>query len=65
MKALNLREATVFLHTHAEELRTRAKRGLSPGAKIGRSWVFINDDLAALIRTQYSVRQQARWGIPL
>ena len=65
MKTLNLREAAVFLHTHAEELRTRAKRGLSPGAKIGRSWVFINDDLAALIRTQYSVRQQARWGIPL
>ena len=61
MKALNFREATVFLHTHAEELRTRAKRGLSPGAKIGRSWVFIDDDLAALIRTQYSVTRQARW----
>ena len=59
MKTLNLREATVFLHTHAEELRTRAKRGLIPGAKIGRRWVFIDIDLAEFVRSLYPVRRQA------
>jgi helix-turn-helix protein len=59
MKTLNLREAAAFLHMHPEELRTRAKRGITPGAKIGRCWVFIDADLAEFIRSQYPVRRQA------
>jgi hypothetical protein len=59
MKTLNLREAAAFLHMHPEELRTRAKRGIIPGAKIGRCWVFIDTDLAEFIRSQYPVRRQA------
>jgi hypothetical protein len=59
MKTLNLREAAVFLHIHPEELRTRAKRGLIPGAKIGRQWVFIDIDLAEFVRSLYPVRRQA------
>ena len=62
MKTLNLREAAVFLPLHPEDLRTRAKPGFTPGAKISRSWGFIDDAVAALIRTQYSVWRQARWG---
>jgi helix-turn-helix protein len=64
MKTLNLREAAVFLHMHPEEVRTRAKRGIIPGAKIGRCWVFIDTDLADFIRSQYPVRRQALpvWG---
>jgi hypothetical protein len=60
MKTLNLREAA-FLHMHPEEVRTRAKRGLIPGAKIGRRWVFIEVDLAAFVRSLYAVRRQ---GLP-
>jgi hypothetical protein len=41
VKTLNLKEAGAFLHMHPEELRSRAKRGLIPGAKIGRKWVFL------------------------
>ena len=59
MKTFNLREAAAFLHMHPEEVRTRAKRGIVPGAKIGRCWVFIDVDLAEFIRSQYPVRWQA------
>jgi hypothetical protein len=59
MKTLNLSEAAAFLHMHPEELRTRAKRGVIPGAKIGRRWVFIEDDLAEYIRSLYPVKRQS------
>jgi hypothetical protein len=59
MKTLNLREAAEFLHMHPEEVRTRAKRGLIPGAKIGRRWVFIDVDLADFVRSLYPARRQA------
>ena len=41
MNTLNLRQAAAFLHMHPEEVRSRAKRGLIPGAKVGRRWVFL------------------------
>jgi hypothetical protein len=44
---------------HPEEVRTRAKRGLIPGAKIGRRWVFIEMDLAEFVRSLYPVTRQA------
>src|SRR5271168_1651900 len=59
MKTLNLREAATFLHMHPEEVRTRAKRGIIPGAKIGRRWVFIEVDLADYVRSLYPMRRQA------
>jgi hypothetical protein len=59
MKTLNLRDAAAFLHMHPEEVRTRAKRGLIPGAKIGRCWVFIDADLADFIRSKYPAKRQA------
>ena len=44
---------------HPEEVRTRAKRGLIPGAKTGRRWVFIEIDLVEFVRSLYPVRRQA------
>jgi hypothetical protein len=41
MNTLNLKQAAAFLHMHPEEVRSRAKRGLIPGAKVGRRWVFL------------------------
>jgi hypothetical protein len=41
MNTLNLHQAAAFLHMHPEEVRSRAKRGLIPGAKVGRRWVFL------------------------
>ncbi|XYJ11993.1 helix-turn-helix domain-containing protein [Telluria sp. B2] len=53
MNTLDLKQAAAFLRMHPEEVRRRAKLGLLPGAKPGKSWVFIEDDLAAWLRGQY------------
>jgi hypothetical protein len=59
MKTLSLCEAANFLHMHPEEVRRRAKAGVIPGAKAGRAWVFIDEDLADYLRTLYSRPRQA------
>jgi hypothetical protein len=55
MRTLTLPEAAEFLKCHPEWLRSQAKLGLIPGAKPGKSWVFIEEDLAAYVRAQYPV----------
>jgi hypothetical protein len=59
LRTLALDEAAAFLHMHPEEVRTRAKRGLIPGAKAGRRWVFLEIDLVEFVRSLYPVRRQA------
>src|SRR4051794_28149876 len=59
MKSLGLQDAATFLRCHPEELRRRAKAGLIPGAKVGRAWVFLEDDLAAYLRSLYPQPRQA------
>jgi hypothetical protein len=59
MKTLDLRQAAAALKLHPEELRRRAKRGLVPGAKVGRAWVFFQDDLVDYLRSLYSRPRQA------
>ncbi|PSJ18144.1 helix-turn-helix domain-containing protein [Nitrosomonas supralitoralis] len=59
MKTLNLDEAAQFLKLHPEEVRRRAKAGIIPSAKLGKRWVFIEDDLAAHIRSLYASPRQA------
>jgi hypothetical protein len=59
MQTLDLKQAAQFLRLHPEELRQRAKRGLIPGAKVGRSWVFLEDDLVQYVRSLYAAPRQA------
>src|SRR5262249_4800206 len=59
VRTLDLNEAAAFLHMHPEEVRTRTKRGLIPGAKTGRRWIFLDADLADFVRSLYPVRRQA------
>ncbi|MXS81527.1 helix-turn-helix domain-containing protein [Nitrosomonas oligotropha] len=59
MKTLNLDEAAQFLRMHPEEVRRRAKAGIIPGAKVGKCWVFIEDDLVACLRSLYATPRQA------
>ena len=59
MKTLSLAEAAEFLKMHVEEVRRRAKAGKIPGAKPGKSWVFILEDLAEYIRSHYADSWQA------
>jgi hypothetical protein len=58
LRTLDLNEAATFLHMHPEEVRTRAKRGLIPGAKTGRRWVFLEIDLVEFVRSLYPVRRK-------
>ncbi|MDP8984144.1 MAG: helix-turn-helix domain-containing protein [Pseudomonadota bacterium] len=44
---------------HPEEVRARAKRGLIPGAKTGKRWIFLEADLAEFVRSLYPGRRQA------
>jgi hypothetical protein len=47
-----------FLHMHPEKVLTRGERGLIPGAKTGRCWIFLEIDLAEFVRSLYPVRRQ-------
>jgi len=53
MVTFNLIEASNFLNMHPETVRHYAKAGKLPGAKPGKSWVFIEEDLAQWIRNKY------------
>ena len=59
MVSLGLLEAAAFLRMHPEEVRRRARLGQLPGAKPGKRWVFLQDDLAAYLRSLYSPTRQA------
>ena len=56
MKTLTLEEAALFLHLHPVTLQRLAKRGDVPAAKLGRRWIFLEIDLVACLRAQYSSR---------
>src|SRR5690606_29992417 len=59
LRTRHLEAAAAFLHMHPEEVRSRAKRGLLPGAKAGRRWVFLEVDLAEYLRARYPRPRQA------
>ena len=59
MRTLNLTEAAIFLRMHPEEVRRRAKLGQLPGAKPGKSWVFLENDLVEYVRSLYAKPRQA------
>ena len=59
MKTLGLTEAAEFLKMCTEEVRRRAKCGAIPGAKAGKRWVFLEDDLAQYLRSLYAAPRQA------
>jgi excisionase family DNA binding protein len=59
LRTLSLPEAAALLHMHPEEVRRRAKAGAIPGAKPGRAWIFIEDDLADYVRSFYATPRQA------
>lgn len=54
MKTLDLTEAAAFLHMHPETLRRRAVSGSIPGARPSKAWVFLQEDLADWLRSQYA-----------
>lgn len=53
-KTLTINQAAEFLQCNPETVRRLAQAGKIPSAKLGRKWVFIQQDLAQYIRSQYS-----------
>jgi len=54
METLDLKQAADYLKMHWQTLRKKANTGEIPGAKVGKQWVFIKDDLVSLIRSKYA-----------
>jgi excisionase family DNA binding protein len=54
MQTLNLQQAAKFLKIHPVTLQAKAKSGEIPGAKPGKCWVFIDEDLVEYLRSTYN-----------
>ena len=59
MRTLDLKEAAAFLKMHPQTLRSKAVSGEIPGAKPGKNWVFIEEDLVENVRSQYPANGRA------
>ncbi|MBL4573119.1 MAG: helix-turn-helix domain-containing protein [Gammaproteobacteria bacterium] len=53
-ETLTLNQAADFLKLHWQTLRSKAKCGEVPAAKLGRRWVFLREDLVSYLRSNYS-----------
>jgi excisionase family DNA binding protein len=62
-RVLTLTEAAVFLHITPEGLRKKAIKGEIPGAKIGKRWCFLENDLVECIRSFYPSAAKTSWGV--
>jgi excisionase family DNA binding protein len=60
VNTLNLEETARFLKVHTETISRLAKTGQLPGAKIGRAWVFLEEDLIEYLREQIQIQQTMR-----
>lgn len=56
---LTLPDAADFLKLHPDSLRKMAKSGKVPGRKIGKSWIFLLEDLVVWVRSGYAQPRQA------
>lgn len=54
-RTLSLTEEARFLKLSPEALRRKAKTGEIPGAKAGKCWCFLEDDLVTFLRSRYAV----------
>jgi hypothetical protein len=59
VRTLDLKQAAKFLNMHPVTVQEKARAGIIPGAKPGKCWTFIEDDLAGYIRSLYPCNQQA------
>jgi excisionase family DNA binding protein len=62
MKILNLEEAAALLKMSPEGLRRKVVKGEIPGAKPGKCWCFIEEDLAEYLQSIYPSDVKASWG---
>ena len=54
MKTLNIDKAAILLGAHKETVRRLVASGQLPGAKVGKSWCFLQEDLVIYMRSKYA-----------
>jgi excisionase family DNA binding protein len=64
MKTLTAQQAATLLHLHPATVLEKARAGEIPAAKPGKRWVFLEDDLAAYLRSLYARKRRALKGDP-
>ena len=60
MKTYDINEAADFLKIDRSTALELAHLGTLPGAKVGRAWVFLEDELVAYLRDMTRKQTQAR-----
>lgn len=60
MRTLDLEECAEFLKVNRTTALEMAACGALPGAKVGRAWVFLLDDLVEYLRGLVRAQQQER-----
>jgi excisionase family DNA binding protein len=58
MNTLDLQQASDLLKLHPQTILQKARAGELPAAKLGKCWVFIEQDLIEWIRSQYTRPRQ-------
>jgi hypothetical protein len=64
MRTFDLDEAAAFLHMNPQEVRTRANRGIIPGAKRGRRWVSSTEPFfrgSVGLSRSHTIRRDELW----
>ena len=60
MKTLDIDECAEFLKVKSIVVSEMVETGELPGARIGRAWVFLEDDLVDYVRTQIRYQRRER-----
>jgi excisionase family DNA binding protein len=60
MKTLDIDECAEFLKVNSMDVCEMVGTGELPGARIGRAWVFLEDDLVDYVRTQIRIQRRER-----
>ena len=58
MKTLNVQGVAEMFFCHPDTISAMAAAGEIPAAKVGRSWVFIEEDLLNWLRSRYERQQE-------
>ena len=51
-ETLDATDVSALLKAEPETILQLARRGILPGARIGKSWVFLRDDVLGFLRSQ-------------
>ncbi len=59
-ETLGIEEAAALLRADAATVMQYARRGELPGTRIGKSWVFLREDILSFLRSQINRDTQER-----